>query len=128
METILLIDDTADILENFTEFFEMEGYKVIPSNDGKMGIRLAINFIPDIIICDVLMPGISGYEVLRILLETAQTYKIPFVFSTSLSEKIDREEALKLGADEYIIKPFVPETLLEMVRTLIKAGSKRYSL
>jgi DNA-binding response OmpR family regulator len=128
MKTILLIEDTAEILENFKEYLEMEGYKVLASNTGKQGIELAIEFIPDLIICDVLMPEMDGHEVLRLLLETAKVFEIPFIFSTSLSEKIDKAGALALGADEYIVKPFDPETLLEMIRVLIKSGSKRQKL
>lgn len=128
MKTILLIDDTAEILENFTEYLEMEGYKVLASNSGKKGIELAKEFIPDIIICDVLMPEMDGHEVLRILLETAKVFEIPFIFSTSLSEKIDKAGALELGADEYIVKPFEPEALLVLVKALIKSGSKRHNL
>jgi len=88
MKTILFIDDPNDILENLTEYFEMEGFKVIECNNGKEGIELAIKLIPDIIICDVLMPEMDGREVLRVLLETLANHKVPFVFSTSLSEKL----------------------------------------
>lgn len=126
MKTILLIDDTTEILENFTEYLEMEGYKVLASNNGKKGIDLAIQFIPDLIICDVLMPEMDGHQVLGLLLNTAKIFEIPFIFSTSLSEKIDKGEALQMGADDYIIKPFEPETLLVMVKSLLKSGSKRH--
>ena len=125
METILLIEDNAAILENLTEFLEMEGYKTLAANNGEKGIELARKFKPDLIICDVLMPHMNGHEVLCLLLETAKTSEIPFIFSTSMSEQIDREETLKLGADDYITKPYDPETLLKMAKTLIKAGSKR---
>jgi CheY-like chemotaxis protein len=71
------------------------------------------------------MPGMDGYEVLHSLLNMAKTHDIPFIFSTSMSEKVDREEALKLGADDYITKPFELESLLKMVKSWIKSGSKR---
>ncbi len=125
MKTILLIEDNTDILENLTEFLELEGYKVWPANNGKRGVELATEFPPDLIICDVLMPGMDGHEVLRLLLDTARTFQIPFIFSTSNSEKVDRQTALKLGADDYIVKPFELETLLKMVEIWIKSGSKR---
>ena len=128
MKTILLIDDTVEILENFTEYLEMEGYKVLASNNGKKGIELAIEFIPDLIICDVLMPEMDGHEVLRLLLDTAKIFEIPFIFSTSLSKKMEKAEALELGADGYIIKPFDPETLLKMAKALLKSGSKRHKI
>jgi DNA-binding response OmpR family regulator len=126
VKTILLIEDNEDILENFSEYLEMEGYKILVANNGKLGIELSREFIPDLIICDVLMREMDGYEVLRILLGKAKTSKIPFIFSTSNSEKVDRAEALKLGADDYLIKPYEMETLLNMAKKWIKSGSSRH--
>ncbi|MBL0272647.1 MAG: response regulator [Chitinophagaceae bacterium] len=125
MKKILLIEDTNDILENLTEYLQMEGFEILVANNGKTGVELAREFIPDLIICDVLMRDMDGHEVLYLLLETDSTNQIPFIFSTSMSEKHDRVESLKLGADDYIVKPFDPETLLKMARTWIKSGSKR---
>ena len=126
MKTILLIEDNSEILENFTEFLEIEGYKILGASNGKKGVELAVQFIPDLIICDVLMPEMDGHEVLHSLLETSATYQIPFIFSTSMSEKVERKEALSLGADDYIIKPFDMEALLKMIKTWIKSGSNRH--
>ncbi len=125
MGIILLIEDNSDILENLKECFELEGYDMLVCNNGKKGVELARMFVPDLIICDVLMPLMNGYEVLRLILETSNTSRIPFIFSTSNSEKVDREAALKLGADDYIVKPFKFPPLLEMAKTLIKKGSHR---
>src|SRR5665213_2589547 len=122
MDTILVIEDNEDILENLTEFLEMEGYKILGTNNGKRGIELAREFIPDLIVCDVLMHAMNGHEVLRLLLNSHATFRIPFIFSTSMSEKIDRAEALLLGADDYIIKPFALEDLLKMAKALIQSG------
>ena len=126
MKKILLIEDTNDILENLTEYFEMEGYKVLVADNGKKGIELAKEFIPDLIICDVLMHEMDGHEVLRLLLDTAKTHEIPFIFSTSMSEKFDKMESLELGADDYIVKPFELEALLKMAKSWLKSGSKRH--
>jgi DNA-binding response OmpR family regulator len=125
METILLIEDNDSILENLTEYLEMEGYKILAANDGKKGVELAREFIPDLIICDVLMREMDGREVLNLILETPNTSGIPFIFSSAMSEKIDKLEALELGADDYIIKPYELETLLKMIKSWIKSGSKR---
>lgn len=127
MKTILLIEDNKDILENLTEYLELEGYKVLFANNGKEGLELAIKFIPDLIICDVLMPEMDGHEVLRLILDTAKTHEIPFIFSTSNSEKVDRTKAIELGADDYIIKPFELETLLVMSKKWINSGSDRHN-
>ena len=127
MKTILVIEDNKDIRENLTEYLEIEGYKILAADNGKKGIELAAEFMPDLIICDVLMNEMDGYEVLRSLLSASATYEIPFIFSTSMSEKVDRSEALKLGADDYITKPFDIEVLLTMAKAWIKSGSARQS-
>lgn len=128
MKTILLIEDNKDILENLTEFFEMEEYRILIASNGKQGVEIARESIPDLIVCDVLMPEMDGHEVLSHLLETAKTHQIPFIFSTSMSERVDRTEALKLGADDYIIKPFEPESLLKIAKFWIASGSQRNQL
>ena len=125
MKTILLIEDNQDILENLTEYLEIEGYNILVANNGKKGVEFAKEFLPDLIVCDVLMQGMDGHEVLRLLFDTLKTHKIPFIFSTSLSEKIDRIESLKLGADDYIIKPFESEVLLKMAKVWIKSTSNK---
>ncbi len=125
MKTILVIEDNLDILENIIEFLEMEGYSILDANTGKKGVELAQKFLPDLIICDVQMREMDGHEVLHLLLESDKTNEIPFIFSTSMSEKVDRAEALALGADDYIIKPFALEALLRMVEAWLKSGSKR---
>lgn len=125
MQTILLIEDNINILENLSEYLEIEGYKILAANTGRKGIEFAQEYNPDLIICDVLMSEMDGYEVLNILIKTAKTNDIPFIFSTSMSEKIDRAESLKRGADDYIIKPFEMETLLKMIKTHISSRSKR---
>ena len=125
MDTILVIEDNEDILENLTEYLEMEGYKILGANNGKKGIELAREFIPDLIVCDVLMHAMNGHEVLRLLLNSHETFRIPFIFSTSMSEKVNREEALLLGADDYIIKPFALQDLLKVAKNCIQSGSTR---
>ncbi|MFT6883221.1 MAG: CheY-like chemotaxis protein [Marinoscillum sp.] len=116
MKTILLIEDNEDILQNLIEYFELEGYKILSSNNGKDGLALASKNIPDLIICDVLMNEMNGYEVLRLLLDSISTREIPFIFSSSNSELVDRAEALALGANDYIIKPFALNELLQMAK------------
>jgi DNA-binding response OmpR family regulator len=128
MRTILLIENDLDILENFAEYFVIEGYKVLATDNGEKGVELATKFKPDLIICDFLMPGMSGQKVLEMILNTDRTKEIPFIFSTSLSEKIDEMNGLNLGADAYIVKPFDPDNLLELAVGIMNAGSKRRPL
>lgn len=126
MATILLIEDNLPILENLTEYLELEGFTILAAEDGKKGIALAVKHIPDLIICDTKMPVMDGYEVLRVLQTMSKTYEIPFIFSTSNAEVIDRAKALEMGADEYIIKPFDPESLLKIANICLLSGSKRH--
>jgi DNA-binding response OmpR family regulator len=126
MKTILLIEDNDSIMDNLTEFLTLEGYLILTARTGQTGIDIAREHRPDLIVCDMLMPEMDGNEVLRRLLTMAETAEIPFIFSTSMSEKIDRNEAMRLGADDYIVKPFDPETLLAMVKKCILTGSKRH--
>ena len=125
VKVILLIEDNKDILENLTEFFELEGYNILSADNGKSGIELAIKFIPDLIISDTKMALMDGYDVLRSILDLSRTYEIPFIFRTSNSEKVNKVKAMELGADDYIIKPYGLETLLIMAKKWIKSGSNR---
>ena len=125
MESILLIENNHNFLENLIEFLELEGYHILSANNGETGIALARKFIPDLIICDHPNPGVNGHEVLRMLINSATTFRIPFIFSTTLSEKKDRSEGLEMGADDYIIKPYGLGMILAMAKNCIKTGSKR---
>ncbi|MDP4283205.1 MAG: response regulator [Bacteroidota bacterium] len=125
MESILLIEDNRDFLENLIEFLELEGYHILSANNEETGIELARKFIPNLIICDHPNPGVNGHEVLRTLTNSASTSGIPFIISTTLSGKKDRSDALELGADDYIIKPYDLGMILAMAKNWLKTGSKR---
>ena len=128
MKSILLIEDNLDILENLAEYLQLEGYQVFSTNNGDRGIEMALEFMPDLIICDMPRPPKQGYEVLRVLIANLNITKIPFIFCTTMCEKIDRSDALESGADDYIIKPFELETVLQMAKLCIQTGSKRQRL
>jgi len=115
MKKILVIDDNLDIRENSIEILELSGYHVFGAADGQAGIDLAIREIPDIIICDIMMPLIDGYEVLQRLRNHSQTAHIPFVFLTARSEKRDIQSGMDLGADGYLVKPFEDFELLDVI-------------
>ncbi len=125
MKSILLIVHNPDILANLIEYFELEGYHIHSANTEKKGIAMAIRFIPDLIICDTPKPGIDGQEVLHFLLNNEYTSEIPFIFCSTLCEKINKLEALEQGADDYIIKPFHLDYMLEKAAACILSGSKR---
>jgi DNA-binding response OmpR family regulator len=125
MDRILLIEDNFSILENLTEFLHMEGYEILSANCGEDGVEMAKKELPDLIICDVLMYEMSGHDVLKVLLNCDSTVNIPFIFSTSLSEKMDKLETIALGADDYIVKPYEMEKLLIMIKFWLTNGSTR---
>ncbi|MBL0358539.1 MAG: response regulator [Chitinophagaceae bacterium] len=113
------------ILDNLAEGFGLEGYKVLAANNGNNGVELARSFIPDLIVSEIMIDEMNGYEVLRLLLLTPATAEIPFIFCTTKSEKADRLFALKLGADDYVIKPFEFESFFLMVKMWIASGTQR---
>lgn len=112
---ILVIEDTQEVRENICEILELAGYKVCDAPHGKKGVELANSEQPDLIICDVMMPELDGFGVLKILNKNARTNKIPFIFLTAKAEKTDFRKGMGLGADDYITKPFDDTELLEAI-------------
>lgn len=125
MKTILFIDDNAEMLENTAELLELSNYKVFTASNGKEGIKLAKKESPDLIICDVMMPGLDGYEVLHILGKDPKTEIIPFIFLTAKSGKSDFRKGMNLGADDYLTKPFEEMDLLSTIERKLKKFSTR---
>ena len=125
MKTILFIDNKQAILDNLVEGFEMEGYRVLSANCGNQGIVLANEFIPDLIVSEIIIGKMNGYSVLQELLDGYKTYRIPFIFSTTQCEKKDKALAFQLGADDYIVKPYGLEEMYILVNRWIHSGSER---
>ncbi len=117
MKSILIIEDNEDIRENVAEILSLSDYKVITASNGKEGIESAQKNRPDLIICDIMMPGVDGYGVLHVLHKTPETQNIPFIFLTSKSERSDFRAAMELGADDYITKPFSGNELLNAIES-----------
>ncbi len=115
MKKILLIEDNDELRENTSEILELAGYDIIVAENGKVGINKAIEHLPDLIICDIMMPEIDGYEVLHLLSKKPKCASIPFIFLTAKSEKSDFRKGMGLGADDYITKPFKKLALLETI-------------
>ena len=116
MRNILLIEDNQDVRETTTDILELSGYEVIAVDNGRTGIKKALAYPPDLIICDIMMPGLDGYGVLHILGKRPETASIPFIFLTARSEKADVRKGMNLGADDYLTKPFEEMELLECHR------------
>lgn len=116
-ETVLIIDDNTLLLENIEEILALAGYNVIRAENGSKGIGFAQKLLPDLILCDIVMPDLDGYSVLHAIQNTPSTSRIPFVFITSKGRKSDFRKGMNLGSDDYLVKPFNGAELLEMVET-----------
>ncbi|MEI6020711.1 MAG: response regulator [Bacteroidota bacterium] len=120
MKTILLIEDNTDVRENTAEILELANYKVLQAENGKVGVELAQQTNPDLIICDIMMPVLDGYGVIHLLNKNPSTAKIPFIFLTAKSERLDFRKGMEMGADDYISKPFDDIELLKAVESRLR--------
>ncbi|WP_258104296.1 response regulator [Marinoscillum sp. MHG1-6] len=117
---LLVIEDNEEMRDNIVELLELSNYKVFDAGNGKDGVKQAIKETPDLIICDIMMPGMDGYEVLYLLSQNPSTSAIPFIFLTAKSEKSDFRKGMSMGADDYLTKPFEEMDLLEAVERRLK--------
>lgn len=120
MKTILLIEDNEEIRENTSEILELDGYKVLSAENGKIGVEIAIDQKPDLIICDIMMPILDGYGVLHLLSKNKDTENIPFIFLTAKADRSDFRKGMEMGADDYITKPFDDVELLNAIESRFK--------
>jgi CheY-like chemotaxis protein len=120
MKTVLIIEDNQEIRENTTEILELAGFKIIVSENGKVGVRTASQMLPDVILCDIMMPELNGYEVITQLKQNPATSKIPFIYLTASVEKKEIEIAMKMGADGYVRKPFEVNELLDAIHQCLR--------
>lgn len=120
MTTILIIEDETAIRELIYELLSIEDFNVVEAVNGKEGVAIAQSTLPDLIICDVMMPELDGYSVLAALQENPQTATIPFIFLTAKGTKQDIRYGMNLGADDYLIKPFTNDELLDAINTRLK--------
>lgn len=119
MKKILLIEDNEIIRCNISEFLELENFEVTCAEDGLAGVELAKSLIPDLILCDVIMPKLDGYAVLSALRYDPVTATIPFIFLSSKVYGNDVQHAKKCGADDYISKPFSFSRLLDAISAVL---------
>lgn len=123
MKTILLIEDDTVLRENTAELLELSNYDVISASNGKIGVNKAKKILPDIIVCDIMMPELDGYGVLDALSKNSDTKYIPFIFLSAKTEHKDIRKGMNLGADDYITKPFNEDDLISAIESrLAKAA------
>lgn len=117
---ILIIEDDEFVRFSLRELLEENEYSVTEAVNGHEGIKAAAKLLPDLIICDIMMPGINGLEVLHSLSQNIKTAVIPFIFLTALSDIRDLRNGMALGANDYIVKPYDSGTLLNSIKTRLK--------
>lgn len=112
MTKILVIEDEQTVRENLIDLLDAEDFEVLGAGDGKTGVELAQTYLPDLVICDLMMPKLDGFGVLNFLRATPATTMIPFIFLTAKADQTDRRQGIELGADDYLTKPFTRKDLL----------------
>jgi EAL domain-containing protein (putative c-di-GMP-specific phosphodiesterase class I) len=115
MTKILVIEDEEAVRENLLDLLEAEDFETIIAANGKIGLSLAISEVPDLILCDIMMPEIDGYGVLLALRQEPLTATIPFIFLSAKSAKSDFRQGMDMGADDYLTKPFTRTELLNAI-------------
>ena len=120
MSKILVIEDEALTRNMFRDCLEAEGFQTLEAEDGLAGVRQARQYLPNLVLCDILLPKLNGYEVLSQLRQAAATTAIPLIFITAKTEKADRRQGMSLGADDYLAKPSTVDDLLEAVSAQLK--------
>ncbi|CAM3277870.1 response regulator [Aquirufa ecclesiirivi] len=123
MNKILLIEDSDDIRENTAELLELSGYVVETAADGIEGVRMAQNNLPDLVICDIMMPHLDGFGVLQVFSKHEQLSQVPFIFLTAKTDRSDMRKGMEMGADDFLTKPFQEVELLRSIETRLKKKS-----
>lgn len=121
---ILIVEDDLDVAEMLNAYFRVQGYEVFTVNWGEDGVRAAQTILPDLMILDIRLPDIDGYEVARRVRTDRRTNEIPIIFLTEKRERVDRLQGFEVGADDYITKPFDVQELRLRVRNALKRVSQ----
>lgn len=120
MNKVLVIEDEEAVRANIVRLLKLEDYEAIGAENGAIGVQAAQEHMPDLIICDVMMPELDGYGVLNALRENPSTATIPFIFLTAKATKEDIRQGMQLGASDYLNKPFTRDELLNTIKTQLE--------
>lgn len=120
MRSILVVEDEFDVRMNLKELLESEDYNVLVAEDGEKGFDLASTYLPDLVISDIKMPKLDGFELLKKMQENPETEKIPFIFLTAKVEIGDFRDGMSLGVDDYLTKPFKIDDVLKAIEVRLK--------
>jgi CheY-like chemotaxis protein len=124
MTQILFIEDSLEIRENMTEILELGGYQVLSAANGKEGLSIALEHLPQVVLCDIQMPLMNGFEVFKELKANPIGAHIPFIFVTASTEKKEIQAAMSMGADGYVCKPFDVDELFKVLKGALNGGVK----
>jgi len=125
--TVLIIDDEKDLIELVRYNLQKEGFLIKSASDGESGLAAALRDLPDMILVDLMLPGIDGFEVCRRLRFEPKTARIPIIMLTAKSAEPDRIVGLELGADDYVTKPFSPRELAARIKAVLRRASQQPS-
>lgn len=123
MSKILIIDDEPDVIDILAMNLKSAGFSVLTAESGVAGLNKARMEMPHLIVLDLMLPGMSGFEVCKALRKDAATAKIPIIMLTAKSEEVDRIVGLELGADDYVAKPFSPREILLRIQSVLRRSS-----
>ena len=121
---ILIIEDENNIRENIQELLEAKGYNVRCAINGKQGVLEAVDFRPNLILCDIMMPKMDGFKVLEQIRKSSNVQNVPFIFLTAKVDKQDLRHGMELGADDYVTKPFTAKELINAIESRLKRHDK----
>lgn len=117
---ILLVEDDTFLLGMYAAKFELDGFKVMMAEDGEKAVRIALKELPDVILLDIVLPKLNGFEVLKQLKLDPSSAKIPIILLTNLSQRDEVEQGLKMGAEDYLIKAhFMPSEVVEKIKRIL---------
>src|SRR5437762_7008817 len=125
MKKILVIEDEPEMRRNITALLRYKAYEPIAAENGRLGVEMARREKPDLILCDVMMPELDGYGVLRTLQADAKLALIPFIFLTAKGEKDDLRSGMNLGADDYLTKPVANNDLVQAIEARLQRSARQ---
>lgn len=122
---ILIVEDDASILRGLEDNLKFEGYEVLSATEGQQGLQLALEKAPHLVLLDIMLPGLSGYDICRKL--KAEKPELPIIMLTARGQEVDKVAGLDLGADDYVTKPFSVPELMARIRAVLRRYDKRGS-
>lgn len=120
--TVLVVDDEKDLVELVTYHLEKEGLRCLEARDGERALQLARERLPDLVVLDLMLPGMDGLEICRKLRKDPKTSAMAIIMLTAKAEEVDRVVGLEMGADDYLVKPFSPRELVARVKAVLRRG------